>query len=85
MYLDGLQTEVDGWRRRRETAAARMKVLRQRERNGRAIVTVEIDIKPVSQYLVDTELLQIAHLEDRQAIAVAIQKLLNLLIAADRA
>ena len=63
------------------TAAARMKALRQRERNGRAIVTVEIDIKPVSEYLVAAELLHTAQVENRAAIGVAIQKLLDLLIA----
>jgi len=62
-------------------AAARMKALRQRERNGRAIVVVEIDIKPVTEYLVDAELLQLAQVEDRQAIGIAIQKLLDRLIA----
>jgi hypothetical protein len=64
------------------SAAERMKALRQRARDGLAVVSVEIDIEPVTKYLVDAELLQPAQIEDRQAIGVAIRNLLDLLIAA---
>jgi hypothetical protein len=64
------------------TDAARARCYRQRHRNGRAIVTVEIDIEPVTEYLVDAGILQLAQIEDRAAIGVAIRDLIDLLIAA---
>jgi hypothetical protein len=64
------------------SAAARMRALRQRVRNGVAIVPVELSLRPVTEYLVDANLLQPAQVEDRQAIGVAIQNLLDLLMAA---
>lgn len=64
-------------------SAPRMKMLRQRERNGLAIVTVEIDLEPATQYLIDAELLQVAQAEDRRAIGVAIGRLLDLLLVCD--
>jgi hypothetical protein len=63
------------------TDAARARCYRQRHRNGRAIVAVEIDIEPTTSYLVDAELLQLAQVEDRAAIAVAIRDLLDVLVA----
>ena len=65
------------------TAAARMKALRRRERGGRAIVSVEIELKPVTEYLVNAELLRPDQVEDRAAIGVAVQKLLDLLRVAE--
>ena len=56
------------------TAAARMKALRQRARNGKAIVSVEIDLLPVTERLVDKRLLPIT-------IGHALEKLLAQLIA----
>jgi hypothetical protein len=67
---------------RHKRDAARARRLRQRHRNGRAIVTVEIDLEPVTAYLVDAELLQLAQVEDRAAIGNAIRELLHLLIIA---
>jgi hypothetical protein len=64
------------------TAAARARRCRQRHRNGRAIVAVEIDIQPVTEYLVDAGILQLTQIEDRAAIGVAIRDLIGLLIAA---
>jgi hypothetical protein len=64
------------------TDAARARCYRQRHRNGRAIVAVEIDIGPVTEYLVDAGILQLAHVEDRAAIGLAIRDLIDLLIAA---
>jgi hypothetical protein len=64
------------------TDAARARCYRQRHRNGRAVVPVEIDIEPVTEYLVDAGILQLAHVEDRAAIGVAIRDLIDLLIAA---
>ena len=63
------------------TAAARMKALRQRARNGKAIVSVEIDLLPVTERLVDKGLLPITDAEDRGAIGHALEKLLAQLIA----
>jgi hypothetical protein len=63
------------------TAAARMKALRQRARNGKAIVSVEIDLLPVTERLVDKGLLPITGAEDRGAIGHALEKLLAQLIA----
>jgi hypothetical protein len=60
--------------------AARKRRERQRHRNGRGVVTVEIDIQPVTAYLVDAGLLQLGRLEDRQAIGLAIRDLLDLLL-----
>ena len=64
------------------TDAARARRCRQRHRNGRAVVPVEIDIEPVTEYLVGAGILQLAQIEDRAAIGVAIRDLLDLLIAA---
>jgi hypothetical protein len=64
------------------TDAARARCYRQRHRDGRAVVAVEIDIEPVTEYLVDAGILQLAHVEDRAAIGVAIRDLIDLLIAA---
>jgi hypothetical protein len=63
------------------TAAARARRCRQRHRNGRAIIAVEINIEPTTSYLVDAELLQLAQVEDRAAIAVAIRDLPDVLVA----
>ena len=41
------------------TAAARMKALRQRARNGKAIVSVEVDLLSVTELLIDKGLLPI--------------------------
>jgi hypothetical protein len=64
------------------SAAERMKALRQRARNGKAIVSVEIDLLPVTELLIDKGLLPITGAEDRGAIGHALEKLLALLIAA---
>jgi hypothetical protein len=64
------------------TDAARARRCRQRHRNGRAVVVVEIDIEKTTEYLIDAELLQLAQVEDREAIGVAIRDLIDLLIAA---
>jgi hypothetical protein len=64
------------------TAAARMKALSQRARNGKAIVSVEIDLLPVTELLIDKGLLPITGTEDRGAIGHALEKLLAQLIAA---
>jgi len=66
------------------TAAVRARRCRQRHRNGRAVVAVEIDIEPVTEYLIDAELLELGQVEDRQAIGIAIGKLLDLLIAVEQ-
>jgi hypothetical protein len=66
------------------SAAARMKILRQRARNGVAVVSVEINLRLVTKYLVDAELLQPAQVDDRQAIGIAIRNLLDLLMADQR-
>jgi hypothetical protein len=67
-------------RHRRDAARARR--YRQRRHKDRAIVTVEIDLEPVTTYLVDAELLQLGQVEDRAAIGNAIRELLHLLIIA---
>jgi hypothetical protein len=64
------------------TDAARARCYRQRHRDGRAVVAVEIDIEPVTEYLVDAGILQLAHVEDRIAIGIAIRDLLDVLVAA---
>ena len=66
------------------TAAARMKALRQRARNGKAIVSVEIDLLPVTELLIDKGLLPITGAEDRGAIGDALEKLLQLIAAPTR-
>jgi hypothetical protein len=62
---------------RHRRGAARARRYRQRHRNDRAIVTVEIDIEPVTAYLVDCELLQVGQVEDRQANGTAIRDLIE--------
>jgi|GEM_PF-3095257 hypothetical protein len=64
------------------SAAERMKALRQRARNGKAIVSVEIDLLPVTELLIEKGLLPITGAEDRGAIGHALEKLLAQLIAA---
>lgn len=64
------------------SGADRQRVHRAREKAGRAIVPVEISLRPVTEYLVDAGLLQLPQIEDRTAIGVAIRDLLDLLIAA---
>ena len=64
------------------SAAERMKALRQRARNGKAIVSVEIDLLPVTELLIDKGLLPITGAEDRGAIGHALEKLVAQLIAA---
>ena len=64
------------------SAAARMKALRQRARNGKAIISVEIDLLPVTELLIDKGLLPITGAEDRGSIGHALEKLLAQLIAA---
>jgi hypothetical protein len=64
------------------TAAARMKALRQRARNGKAIVSIEIDLLPVTELLINKGLLPIMGTEDRRAISHALEKLLAQLIGA---
>jgi hypothetical protein len=64
------------------SAAERMKASRQRARNGKAIVPVEIDLVAVTELLIDNGLLPITAAEDRGAIGYALEKLLALLIAA---
>jgi len=64
------------------TAAARMRHLRQRVRDGKAIVSVEIDLLPVTELLIDKGLLPITGAENRGAIGHALEKLLAQLIVA---
>jgi len=64
------------------SAAERMKALRQRARKGKAIVSVEIDLLPVTELLIEKGLLPITGAEDRGAIGHALEKLLAQLIAA---
>jgi hypothetical protein len=68
---------------RHARAAARMKVLRQRARNGIAVVPVEINLQAVTEFLANAELLRLDQIEDRQAIGVAIRKLIELLMWRD--
>jgi hypothetical protein len=44
-------------------AAARARRCRQRHRDGQAVVPVEIDIEPVTEYLVDAGLLQLGQVQ----------------------
>ena len=61
--------------------AARMRLLRQRAREHRAIVQVEIDLTAVGADLIDRHLLRLEQAEDREAIGAAIGKQLeNLLL-----
>jgi hypothetical protein len=60
-----------------------MKVLRQRARSGVAVVPVEINLQAVTELLANAELLRPDQLEDRQAIAGAIGRLLELLVWRD--
>jgi hypothetical protein len=55
-----------------------MKALRQRARDGKAIVSIEIDLVPVTELLIDNGLLPITSAEDRAAIGHALEKLLAL-------
>jgi hypothetical protein len=64
--------------RYRRTSGARMKALRQRARDGKAIVSIEIDLVPVTELLIDNGLLPITSAEDRAAIGHALEKLLAL-------
>ena len=64
------------------SAAARMKALRQRARNGKAIISIEIDLLPVTEFLIDKGLLPITGAEDRGVIGHALENLLAQLIAA---
>jgi hypothetical protein len=62
------------------TDAVRARRARERHRNGHAVVAVEIDLELVTTFLVDVGVLQLAHVEDRQAIGVALRDLIDLLI-----
>ena len=75
--------QMSGRRRKRGCAvtdAIRARRCRERHRNGRAVVAVEVDLELVSEFLVDARLLQLAQLEDRQAIGVALRDLIDVLI-----
>ena len=65
-------------------AAARMKAYRRREASGCAVIQVNIKLVPVSELLIESELLDVAQAEDRRAIGLSIERLLDLLIAARR-
>ena len=65
-------------------AAARMKAYRRREANGYAVVRINIKLVPVSELLIESELLDVSQAEDRKAIGLSIERLLDLLIAARR-
>ena len=67
----------------RMQAAARMRALRQRERDGRIIASVEVD-QSITQYLCDAGLLPEHQLEDRAAISAAIGRVLELLLVRER-
>ena len=66
------------------STARRMKAYRQREATGRAIVSVGINLVPVSEFLIESELLDVSQAEDRKAIGLSIEKLLELLMGARR-
>ena len=63
-------------------AAKRMKAYRQREADGCAVIPVNIKLVPVSELLIESELLDVSKAEDRKAIGCSIERLLELLIAA---
>ena len=65
-------------------AARRMKAFRRREASGCAVVQVNVKLVPVSELLIESELLDVAQAEDRKAIGLSIERLLDLLIAARR-
>lgn len=65
-------------------AARRMRAHRRREASGDAVVLVNVKLVPVSEFLIESELLDVAHAEDRKAIGLSIEKLLELLTAARR-
>jgi hypothetical protein len=64
---------------RHARAAARMRALRQRERAGDCIVQVKVR-KQDTEYLANVDLLRPDQLEDRRAIAIAIEALFPVLI-----
>jgi hypothetical protein len=66
------------------TAAARMRLLRQRARDHRGVVQVEIELEPVGAYLIDRELLRLEQAEDRAAIGNGVAELLKRLIDANQ-
>jgi hypothetical protein len=66
------------------SAAARMRLLRQRARDHRGVVQIEIDLEAVGAYLIDRSLLPLEQAEDRAAIGEAVAELLKRLIDAQR-
>jgi hypothetical protein len=69
-------------RRMALTATQRSRLCRARRRDGKALVRVELDdLVAASEYLIGVGLLAAWDCDDRQAIGLAIAKLLDLLVA----
>ena len=66
------------------TAAARMRAHRRREADGYGIVQVKVKLIALSEFLIESELLDVSCAEDRKAMGRSIEKLLELLITARR-
>lgn len=62
------------------TSAARTRDYRQRLRNGRALLEIEVDLVALEQLLADAGLLS-PDCDDRPAVEAALGKLVELLIA----
>jgi hypothetical protein len=64
-------------------AAERNRRWRQRARNGRVVLPIEIDQFEVADALVDAGLLEQWSADDRVAIAAAVERLLQIVISRD--
>ena len=63
------------------SAAARQRLYRQRQRAGRAVLPVEADLVALEQRLLDVGLLRAAEVEDKDALARALQRVVELWIS----
>jgi hypothetical protein len=66
------------------TAAARVRRHRERARQGRGCLTVEVDLEALSAALVDGKFLDERHCDDRVEIARALKRALEVLITGRR-
>ncbi len=66
------------------SSTARSRPHRERQRAGRALITIEIDPIATSELLIDYEILPAWDAEDRGAISRALTRLIDLLIVRDK-
>lgn len=65
------------------SSAARMKVLRERQRNGRIPLQITVDEVGLVEALIGTGFLHASDADDRRALAAAVERVLAVLIESD--